>query len=157
MPKRLFPSLVFVAFAACVEEPTIPRLGDQPVQVTLTTSHSVLGPGEVLTITATITNTLSEEVTLVFPTLCEVRVFVRDDRGAIVAPDKGVHNCPEITTQLNINAGGTVVREFAWAGGAQLDGAPPLPRLPAGQYFISATLDAVGYSTIAFAVIVTLT
>lgn len=158
MPKRLFTSvLLLLAAAACVEEPTIPRLGDKPIQLSLTTSSAVLGPGEVITITVTITNTLSEPATLVFPTLCEVRVFIRDERGNLMVPDDGVHDCPPLTTQLNLPPQGTVTREFTWSGAGQLNTPPTEPRLPPGQYFVSATLDAVDYSTVAFAVTVTLT
>lgn len=158
MPKRLLPSLLLLlSAAACVEEPNIPRLGDKPIQLTLSTSSSVLGPGEVITITAHITNTLSEPASLLFPTLCEVRVFIRDDRGTLVVPENGTHDCPNISTQLNLQPQGTVTREFTWSGGGQLNSPSTATRLPPGQYFVSATLDAVDYSTVAFAVTVTLT
>lgn len=153
MLKRVLAPLLLSAIG-CVQETTIPRLGDKPVTISITTSSSVLRTGESLTISVHIVNTLSEPVQLAFPTLCQVRVFIRNDRGNLVVPADGAHDCPTISSQLTLDAGDSTIREFPWSGGPELDGAAPAQRLPAGRYYITANLDAAGYSTVAFAVLV---
>lgn len=152
----LVPALVALAAAACVEEPSIPKLGDQGIELTVTPSAFLLHAGEIDTITVTITNHVAEQVRLIFPTTCPVRPYIRDDAGRTRVPADGIHNCPPIQSQLLIPAGGTVTRVFYWTGGTQFDALPPSPRLPAGRYYVSATLDAEGFSTVGFPVLITL-
>jgi hypothetical protein len=149
-------ALLLLAGIACIEDPTIPKLGEQVVQVSLSTSTSLLRTGEIDTLTVTVTNTLAEPVQLDFPTLCTVRVFIRDAVGKVQVPAGGVHDCPPIQAVLQIPAGGQVTLEFYWAGGAVLDGSDPASRLPAGNYYASVHLDAEGYSTVGFPVLITL-
>lgn len=163
-PSRTFiaPILLPCAFAvlatvACVEEPTIPKLGDPAIEVSVTPSTFVLNPGEIDTISVTITNNVAEQIRLIFPTTCPVHPYIRDADGRVQVPAGGVHNdCPPIQSQLLIPAGGTVTREFYWTGGVQFDALPASPRLPAGRYYVSANLDADGFSTVGFAVLITL-
>lgn len=156
-PILLLPALAGLAAIACVEGPSIPKLGDEGIEVTVTPSSFVLHTGEIDTITVTITNHVAEQIRLIFPTTCPVRPYIRDGDGRIQVPEGGVHNnCPPIQSQLLIPAGGTVTREFYWTGGTQFDALPPSPRLPAGRYYVSANLDAEGFSTVGFAVLITL-
>lgn len=156
-PLLVPPALAAFAVVACVEEPSIPKLGDQGIEVTVTPSAFLLHAGEIDTITVTITNHVAEQVSLVFPSTCPVRPYIRDADGRIQVPEGGVHsNCPPIQSQLLIPAGGAVTREFYWTGGTQFDALPASPRLPAGRYYVSANLDAEGFSTLGFAVLITL-
>jgi len=153
----LLPTIVVTtALGACVEAPTIPALRDQAVEVTVTASSFVLRAGEIDTITVTITNHLAEQVRLVFPTTCSVRLAIRDADSRLRVPAGGVYDCPAIQSQLLIPAGGAVTEAFYWAGGTQFDAVLPSPRLPAGRYYASARLDAQGYSTVGFAILITL-
>jgi hypothetical protein len=147
--------LALLIAVACVEEPTVPRLGDQIIQVSVASSKTQLRAGEVDTLTVTVRNTLGEPVQLVFPTLCTVRVFIRNAQGKVQVPAGGVHDCPAIQSLLVIPANGQVTQEFYWAGGSALDGSPPATRLPAGNYYASVRLDAEGYSTVGFPVLIT--
>ena len=149
--------LALLVGSACVQEPTVPRLGDQIVQVSVASSRILLRAGDVDTLTVTVRNTLGEPVQLVFPTLCTVRVFIRDAQGKVQVPEGGVHDCPAIQALLVIPANGQLTQEFYWAGGSGLDGSPPATLLPAGNYYASVRLDAEGYSTVGFPVLITLT
>ena len=156
-PILLLQALVALAVVACVEEPSIPKLGDQGIEVTVAPSAFLLHAGEIDTITVTITNHVAEQVRLIFPTTCAVRPYIRDEGGRIKVPEDGVHSdCPPIQSQLLIPAGGAVTQEFYWTGGSQFDALPASPRLPAGRYYVSANLDAEGFSTVGFAVLITL-
>ncbi|HSA56344.1 MAG TPA: hypothetical protein VLE53_11615 [Gemmatimonadaceae bacterium] len=157
LARLLLPTaLVTSALGACVEEPTIPALRDQAIELTVTPSSFVLRTGEIDTITVTITNRLAEQVRLVFPTTCPVRLAIRDADARLRVPEGGVYDCPAIQSQLLIPPGGAITEEFYWTGGTQFDALPPSPRLPAGRYYASARLEAAGYSTVGFAVLITL-
>ena len=82
-PSRRFWTPILVASAlpvlsiACVEEPSIPKLGDLGIEVTVTPSAFVLRTGEIDTITVTIINHVADQIRLIFPTTCPVREPLR--------------------------------------------------------------------------------
>jgi hypothetical protein len=149
--------LLPVLLTACVQEATVPSMGDRVVELRVLPSAATLGPEEILTITASLTNTLDQTVVLGFNTTCQVLIYVRNDAGRIVTPEGGSHSCPGVSTQMTIPALATITREFLWTGRGEFGTGATGPRLPAGRYFVSATLNATNYSTVGFAVLVTLT
>lgn len=152
--RKLIPVLVGAA-VACSNEADIPSLGEQVIELRVAPSLTTLQPGDSTLITATLTNTLDEDVLLVFSTTCQILVYVSNETGRVVTPAAG-HNCPGIPSQLPIPALGTVTRLVTWDGRAEFGTSGGAPRLPAGKYYVSAQLDAANYRTVGFPVLVTL-
>lgn len=153
MPRALL--LLAPLFLACSNEPTVPGIGEQLIELRVSPAPTTLAPGQSTTITATLTNTLDEEVLLIFPTTCQILVYVRNETGRVVAPEAG-HNCPRVPSQLGIPALGTVTRTIVWDGRGEFGTGGTTARLPAGKYFVSARLEADNYRTVGFPVLVTL-
>jgi hypothetical protein len=133
----------------CSQEPSVPKLGNDPVTVTLSLSTRSMKAGSPDTIRATVTNTLEQSVRLTFPGQCQVFVTVRNSTGDIVAPRDGRPECLPLASALTLSAMGTRVFTTIWTGGYSF--APPdtPEKVPPGAYFISAELIASGYSTFA--------
>jgi len=156
MTTRPFIPLALLVTMACVQEATIPKIGEQVIELTIAVSHGELAPGQVDTITVSATNHLEQNVRLVFPTTCQILVYIRNRTSRLVVPEGGSYDCIPVPSQIVFPAMGTVNRQFIWQGGS--DFVPPgtAARLPAGDYFVTATMNAQGYSTSAFAVRITL-
>ena len=148
---KLRPHWAAFAFsiAGCTQDPSVPRLGNDPVTLTLRLSTQTLQVGTPDTISVTVTNTLDQGVRLEFAGLCQVFVTVRNAAGDVVTPRDGRPECLPVPTTLNLAAGGTQVFTVIWTGGFRF--APPdtPEKVPAGAYFVSADLVASGYSTFA--------
>lgn len=152
---RSLPVLLCAALA-CVQEPSIPKIGDQPIELKVSASLLQVRRGDVDTIRVTATNHLTSQVRLVFPTTCQIRVYIRDVRGRVMVPENGEHACVPVNSQITFPASGTVVREFVWRGGSQFVPPGSTATLPAGVYYVTAEMAADIYGTIAFAVRITL-
>jgi hypothetical protein len=148
---------VFVlAATSCVEEATVPKIGEQPIELKVAVSASTIRVGEVDTITVTATSLFDEPVRLVFPTMCQIRAYVRNATGRVVVPGAG-YSCLEVPSQIIFQPRGVVTRLFIWHGASEFtppgSGAP----LPPGDYYVTAEMAADEYSTAAFAVRITVT
>ena len=66
--NRLGIALFLLVSAACVEEPPVSPLPEQIIPAQITATDRDLQPGETTTLTVTLTNTLEDDVQLVFPT-----------------------------------------------------------------------------------------
>jgi hypothetical protein len=141
-----------VFLAACVQSPAAPRVEDQPISLTVSVSTSSIRIGDTDTITVTASNRLSNQVRLVFPTTCQIKVYIRDARGRIHVPNGGRYECVPVPTQIIFPANGSVSRQFIWRGYDQFDPPGSQTPLPPGTYFVSAEMTADGYSTFAFPV-----
>lgn len=153
--RPLLALLLFAAVVACSDEATVPALGEQLIELRVSPAPTSLAPGQSTTITATLTNTLDEDVLLIFPSTCQILVYVRDAMGRVVTPAAG-HNCPRVVSQLGIPALGTVTRTVTWDGRGEFGTGGTTARLPAGKYYVSARLEADNYRTVGFPVLVTL-
>ena len=109
-----------------------------------------LQPGENTTLTVTITNTLDEEVELVFPTSCQALVFIRNSGGKVTTPENGTYECAAVPSLVTISPGATKSYTVTWGGGIEFGPAGSSPRVPPGSYFASAELRADNYLAIAF-------
>ena len=142
-------AVIAFCLAGCTQDPSIPKVGNDPVTLTLRLSTLSLQLGKPDTIRVIVTNTLDQGVRLDFPGLCQVFVTVRNAAGDIVTPRDGRPECLPVPTVLLLVAKGTREYSAIWTGGFKF--APPdtPERVPAGPYFVSAQLIANGYSTFA--------
>lgn len=147
-----FPVIVSLATVlGCQQDPLVPRVDEGPVTLTVSTSDSTIRIGEPDTITVTIANTLDVTARLNYETSCVVTVTIRNQGNQIVLGED-FDECIRVPTSLSIPAMSNVLRRFVWTGGTEF--APPdTPvKLPPGPYFISASINAINYTTYSAAV-----
>ncbi len=141
----------------CSQSPVVPKIGEQPIALSMAFSTTTLQLGRPDTITVTVSNSFDQTARLLFDTDCQVLVTIRSLAGTIVVPPNGVRNCSPIASSLDLPAMGSVTRRFIWTGTADFTPPGSSTALPAGSYFVSAAINATNYSTIAPAVRVELT
>lgn len=141
-----------VAAIACQQSPVVPKFESSPVELKVKVSDSVLVLGQVDTIKVIIKNTLTFVVRLSFPTQCQDKLTIRNLVGAVVLQPPGSAQCAGVISQLTIPASDSIVRTYYWTGGQSLFPPDPATKLPVGQYFVSASLQATNYSVDAFPV-----
>jgi hypothetical protein len=143
-------ALLLLLGAACVEQPPVQPLPEQIIPTNITASDRDLQPGENTTLTVTITNTLDEEVELVFPTQCQALFFIRNAAGRVMTPENGTHQCATVPSLLVIAAGAAKTFTMQWGGGVEFGAAGTSTRVPPGSYYAWAELRADNYHAIAF-------
>lgn len=148
--KRLTAALILVVCASCVEKAPPNPVPEQIIPAQITASDSDLEPGENTTLTVTLTNTLDEEVELVFPTSCQAFIYVRNSQGRVFTPEGGTYSCASVPSLVTIPAGAAKTYTVIWGGGIQFGPAGSSPRVPPGTYLASAELRASNYLAIAF-------
>lgn len=148
--NRLRFALLLVLSAACVEQPPVQPLPEQIIPTQITATDRDLQPGENTTLTVTITNTLDEEVELVFPTQCQALIFIRNAAGRVMTPENGTHQCATVPSLLTIAAGAAKTYTMQWGGGIQFGPSGTSTRVPPGPYYAWAELRADNYHAIAF-------
>lgn len=155
--RRLLPAAfaVMLAGSACVQDPTIPSFGDQAIDLRIAISRQIIRVGEVDTITITATSNLDQTARIVFPSTCQMLIYIRNASGRVSAPENGLYDCVPVPSQLVLAAKASASQKYVWAGFAQL-GPTGTTSLPVGDYYISGRIDAQNYSTVAFAVRVTI-
>lgn len=156
MTRRLLLAVVGLTLG-CNQAPTVPKIGPQPIELSMTFNTTNFQVGRRDTITVTATSLLDGTAQLLFDSDCQIVLTIRSTAGAAVVPPNGRQTCKPLATSLEIPALGSVSRTFVWSGNSQLippGGGNPLP---AGSYFVSASIDATNYSTFAPAVRVELT
>jgi len=150
--RNAFLFVAALASAACTQSPTVPKIEEQVIGLSIGVSDSVLVAGKLDTIRVTVTNTLDQLVRISFPTTCQVKVYIRNSSGNVVLPSGGDYQCAGIISQLTIAAKGTTVLPFVWSGGQSFLPPDPTQKLPFGVYYVTASLDTDGLSLIAFPV-----
>jgi hypothetical protein len=148
--KWLTVAALLIAGVSCVEKAPPNPVPEQVIPAQITASDRDLLPGENTTLTVTLTNTLEEEVELVFPTSCQALIFIRNSQGRVVTPENGTYECASVPSLLTIPVGATKTYTMTWGGGIEFGPAGSYPRVPAGSYFASAELRADNYTAIAF-------
>ncbi|HXH28661.1 MAG TPA: BsuPI-related putative proteinase inhibitor [Candidatus Polarisedimenticolia bacterium] len=109
----------------------------QPLAVTVAPSADVVGPGETVGLTVTITNLSAETITLDFPTGCQAFFRVETPGGAVLY-DERVHSyCLFVLTQLVLPPGASASYPFSW--GQVNDAGSPVPA--PGNYVIRGYFD----------------
>jgi hypothetical protein len=147
-------ALLLPVVLSCVEEAPITPFPRQVIPATITASDTDLQPGETTTLTISLTNTLEEEVQLVFPTSCQAIVFIRDERGRVTTPPNGEHLCASVPSSLTLAPGETKTFTREWGGGVDFGAAGTSERLPPGSYYASGELRSEGYLAIAFPILI---
>lgn len=143
-------ALILLVCAACVEKPPVSPLPEQTIPAQITATDRDLQPGETTTLTVKLTNTLDEEVQLVFPTSCQALIFIRNAAGRVLTPEDGKYECASVPSLLTLRAGAVKTYSVEWGGGIKFGPAGTSPRLPPGSYFAWAELRAENYHAIAF-------
>jgi hypothetical protein len=132
---------------ACQQTPTIPKLGEQPITLTLQVSTRTLEPGKADTFRVTALNTTADSLILEFNSNCTIVVTIRDDDNNVVVPPNGRAGCLPIVSTLAWRPNGSITRTFVWKGGTDFDPPGSPTRVPNGSYFVSALMAGRGYST----------
>lgn len=148
MRVRFLP-IVALATLSCQQDPTVPKIGTDPVSITLSVSTQTLRLGDPDTIKVVVTNNVDAEVRLLFPTTCQVFITIRSQAGDIVTPRDGRPGCLNAVSQLRIPLGGSATFTTIWTGGYDFRPPDTSAKVPPGSYFVSAALIASGYSTVA--------
>ena len=150
-PKSTFGRFTLALLAAgatgCSQEPTIPKLDDEPVTMTIAASTRNFTLGKEDTIRVTITNFLDQVARLGFGSSCQVDVYIRSLEGVIVLPSGGRPLCLPGNTTLDIPAQGSITRSFVWDGRDSFVPTISTAFVQPGTYFISAEINALNYST----------
>ena len=141
--------LLTLATLGCVQNPTVPKIGEDPVAITLSVSTQTLKLGAADTIKVVIKNSFSTAVRLTFPSSCQIFVTIRSLAGDIVTPRDGRPACLPVTSQITLPINGTQTFTTIWTGGFDFRPPDTTAKVPAGTYFVSAQLIANGYSTLA--------
>lgn len=149
-PMNRFATFAAALLAGCVEEAPPAVFPEQIIPALITATDRDLQPGETTTLTVTLTNTLEEEVQLVFPTSCQALIFIRNSAGRVTTPEGGTYECASVPSLLTIPVGGTATFNMDWGGGVEFGPAGTSQRVPPGSYFASAELRADNYHAIAF-------
>ena len=119
--NRLRFTLLLLLSAACVEKPPAQPLPEQIIPTQITATDRDLQPGETTTLTVSITNTLEEEVELVFPTSCQALIFIRNASGRVFTPENGTYACAAVPSLLTIAVGATKSYTMQWGGGIEFE------------------------------------
>ena len=143
------PILTILAVLGCVQDPTVPKIGEDPVAITLTVSTQTLKLGAADTIKVVVKNAFGSAVRLTFPSSCQVFVTIRSLAGDIVTPRDGRPQCTPVSSQLTLPLNGTQTFTTVWTGGFDFKPPDTNAKVPPGTYFVSAQLIANGYSTLA--------
>jgi hypothetical protein len=141
--------LLITAAAGCIQDPNVPRIGTDPVSISLAVSTQTLRLGAADTIRVTVKNNLSQTVRITFDNLCQVFVTIRNQAGDVVTPRDGRPQCLPVQSQLTLAANGSQVFTSVWTGGFDFSPPDTQAKVSPGAYFVSAQLIAVGYSTLA--------
>ena len=138
-----------LAAIGCVQDPTVPKIGADPVTITLSVSTQTLKLGAADTIRVVIKNDLTTAVRLTFPSSCQVFVTIRSQAGDVVTPRDGRPLCLPVSSQLTLPVNGTQTFTTIWTGGFDFRPPDTATKVPVGVYFVSAQLIANGYSALA--------
>ena len=149
MRARFLPPVVALSTLSCQQEPTIPKVKLDPVSITLSVSTQTMRAGDTDTIRVVVTNNFDGAVRLFFPTVCQVFITVRSQAGDVVTPRDGRPACLPTGSQLTLPLGGSQTFTTIWTGGYDFKPPDTASKVPAGTYFVSASLVANGYSTVA--------
>ena len=135
LPQRLWYTLaaawLALQLSSCHDQ-DVPLGPAVPLQLRTTLDRTVLHPGDTVRIHLEILNKQITEVTVRFPSTCQLSFEVRSLDGEVVAPPVGL--CGAAITYRAFRPG-TESFEFLWAGEGQ-----PGQRLSPGAYHVVAGL-----------------
>ena len=152
MTRRWFRFALAPLLWGCSQDPTIPKVEEEPITLSLAFSSATFRQGKADTIGVTAQSVLDYDATLQFATDCQILVTIRSASGSAVVPPNGQASCLPITSKLVIPAGGSVTQRFVWTGTDNFTPPGSSAVLPPGTYYVSAAIKALNYSTVAPAV-----
>jgi hypothetical protein len=136
-----------VVATACNQDPVVPTYDPGPVSITVIASDTTLTAGDADTIKVVITNNLEVLVRLNYSSNCTLGVTIRNVTNQVVlSQDQDPEDCIRVPTTLTIPALGSVTRTFIWTGGSEFSPPDTPTKLPAGPYFITASISALNYT-----------
>ncbi|HEX4935535.1 MAG TPA: hypothetical protein VFV33_20280, partial [Gemmatimonadaceae bacterium] len=102
----------------CVQDPVIPKTGEEPIVLTLAFSTTAFKIGRPDTISVIATSTLTDTAAIAYGTTCRFNVTIRNAAGATVVPPNGQRVCialQRVATDT-FPPKGRIVRKFVWTG-----------------------------------------
>ena len=144
--RRLALVTSFAVASGCVQEPSVPKVGNAVIDLTVSTSASTIHIGDPDTITVTATNKVDQQARVLFDVdvPCQILVYIKTVRARVVVPERE-YLCAQVSSQLVIPAMSSVKRQFIWRGDAMLDPPGSTTHLPPGDYYVSAVMRAPGF------------
>lgn len=138
-----------LGLSSCVQDPQVPKIGEDPISITLSLSSLSIRVGQPDTLRVVVANKLPEAVRLTFSNVCQVYFTIRDQAGGVVTPRDGRAQCVPQRGSLSLPVGGTRMYIAIWTGGFDFVPLDTPAKVPPGTYFVSAQLIADGYSALA--------
>jgi hypothetical protein len=155
MPSRVAVLMLAVLSMGCVEKASIPTVPEQILSMQLSALPRDLPRGQTMTLTVSLTNVLEEAVQLVFPTTCQVKLYIRDGANRLASP-KSDYSCATVPSQIELQPAEITTFTFTWSGESELGGPGSGTPLEAGSYYASAEMLADGYTGFAFPISIVL-
>lgn len=152
MTRRWLSLALAPVIAGCTQEPTIPKIEEEPITLSMAFSTTTFRQGTPDTISVTATSKLTTSATIQFASDCQIVVTIRNQSGTPVVPPNGNPTCIPLATNLVIPAEGSVTQRFIWTGADTFTPPGSTTMLPPGTYFVSSSISALNYSTVAPAV-----
>lgn len=149
MLRRAPRLLMALGVLGCAQDPSVPKIGDLPVTISLRLSTLSLKAGDPDTVRVTVTNTLDQGVRLTFGSQCQVLVTVRNTQGDIVTPRDGRPECLPVPSALTLPPRGSQDYLTIWTGGYKFSPPDTPEKVPTGAYYVTAELRASGYTVVA--------
>jgi hypothetical protein len=136
-------TLAMAIVPSCEQAPLAPSQKGT-LHMTAQVNRTAIESGGTAKVTYRLENQTSQAVSLQFSTTCQIMPYIAfRATGDPAYPPGGNWVCSQMTTELTVQPGGTVVREIQ----LRAAGAAPYPyvALPPGEYVTYARLDDVKY------------
>ena len=117
-------------------------IGENLVRLTVSSSAGEVVRGAPVTFHVTLTNEGSAPLTLHFTDSCQINPYIQDESGKTVLPYGGTWGCATVLTNLTLDPGAGIDRDYVWTGSTAFRSEMPLRPLPPGKYFFSAEVPA---------------
>lgn len=140
--SRYASASLLLAIASCTDPVSSTMIGDNLVRLTTSASAREFVGGSPVTLRIILTNEGDDAVTLHFRSTCQLLPFIRDSRGENVIPSGGGWGCGAAITQLSLDPGESVTREYVWTGSTAFQSEMPLVPMPPGRYYFTAEVPA---------------
>ena len=155
MTRRLLALAIAGLSLGCVQDPVIPTIGEEPIVLSLGFSTKTFRVGKADTISVIATSALTTAALVAYGTDCRFQVTIRSAAGQVVLPPNGQRACTSLAVPVvdTFPPNGVITRKFVWTGRSDfVPSGASTTVLPPGTYYVSATINALNYSTVAPAV-----
>lgn len=155
MTRRFLAIAIAGLTLGCAQDPVIPKVGDEPIVLSMAFSTKTFRVGKPDTISVIATSVLANAALVAYGTDCRFEVTIRSAAGTVVLPPNGQRTCIALVSAVidTFPAKGAITRKFVWTGRSDfIPSAATTTVLPPGTYYVSAAINALNYSTVAPAV-----